>query len=494
MNLSCPIGKPAWLAACALVLAGTQEAHAEPPRPERMPIGPDQASFRPRPLLGVDGTAIAAPGVLPAPPPSRLIFLNDCKPGGCQIYVGSEDSRRNRSTVARRTSLVPEFPYTQGIWDATLACVRETYARFDIQVTDVDPCPDPNAGCTTPHWEVVVAGEPASISYPNPAGGVSPFDFRDCSIIENSITYAFAEVLGSSVDRLCWTIAQETAHSFGLDHELLGADPMTYLSSPSKKRFQDVLADCGEDTVRDCYCRTKQNSVQEILAIFGAAPPSPPTVDVTAPVSGTAVEPGFVVAADIEDTQGIAQVDLIVDGQVTLTLNSPPFAFNAPPSLPPGGHHVEIRATDLLGAVGSDTVDVLIGEPCDRPGDCSSLGETYTCVGGRCVPGPGAPGGLGEPCNGAIECVSGLCATKDMENHCAEPCSPGSDQCPGGFQCLDDGAGSGLCWPGTTGCLGCSTHAGAAGATPIVPIGAGLVIGAILIRRRRRVPAPRKTP
>lgn len=463
----------------ALAVAATI-AHAAPPLPERVPVGPSDANLWPRPALG----PAPGPGVLPAEPPSRTIFLNDCKPGGCQIYVGSEDSRRNRSTVARRTSLVPEFPYSQTTWDRTLACVRETYARFNITVTDVDPCPDPAAGCTTPHWEIVVAGQPSSISYPNDAGGVSPFDFQDCSIIENSITYAFAEVLGDDVDTLCWVIAQETAHSFGLDHELLGADPMTYLQSPASKRFQDTLADCGESSVRDCYCgRNKQNSVQEIMAIFGAAPPTPPVVEITSPTAGQAVEPGFVVAVEIQDDQGVNRVELLIDGQVNLTLETPPFAFNAPPSLAPGGHRIEVRATDVNGTPGSDAVEVLIGEPCDRPGDCASLGETYTCVGGRCVPGPGAPGGLGETCTGASECVSGLCATKDMENHCAEPCAPGADQCPGGFQCLDDGLGGGLCWPGEAGgCLGCATGGGA---SPIAPIGAGLVIGAILVRRRR---------
>ncbi len=459
-----------------LVLGVAAVAEAAP-RPERVPITKDQASLR-------------LPG---GPPPSRTIFMNDCKPGGCNIFVGSEDSRRNRSTVARRTSLVPEFPYSEATWAATLACVRETYAQFDITVTDVDPCPDPNSGCTTPHWEIVVAGQPADISYPNDAGGVSPFDFQDCSIIENSITYAFAEVLGNDVDTLCWVIAQETAHSFGLDHEFLGADPMTYLQNPSSKRFQNVLADCGEFEARQCYCgRNRQNSVAELLAIFGQAPPSPPTVEILTPLSGQGLEPGFVISAEVSDNQGIQLVEVLIDGNEITETVSPPYAFNAPASITSGAHTVEVRATDLFGAQGSAQVQVLVGGPCDDAEDCAPLGSTYTCVGGRCVPGPGAEGGLGEPCAEGNDCASTVCAVKDGENRCAYPCAPGGSDCPGGFQCLDTGGGNGLCWPGEGGgCLGCASGSGGdRGAQPIVPIAAGLVIGALLVRRRRVTVAP----
>jgi hypothetical protein len=458
-------------ATVATVLCLATAAHAAPAKPERVPIAGDQAH-----LSKAGG-----------PPPSRLIFMNDCKPGGCNIVPGNEDSRRNRSTIARRTSLVPEFPFSDAVWAETLACVRETYARFDITVTDEDPCPDPNSGCTTPHWEIVVAGTPADISYPNNAGGVSPFDFDECSIIDNSITYAFAEVMGNDPDVLCWVIAQETAHSFGLDHEFLATDPMTYISNPTSKRFQDTLADCGENEARQCYCgRNKQNSVAELFAIFGTAPPSPPTVEITAPVAGQGVDPGFRVGVEIEDTQGVQMVELVVDGVVTTTLLSPPWAFNAPADLVTGGHRVEVRATDLAGTPGTDSVEVLVGGPCDAEDDCAALGDTYTCVGGRCVPGPGTDGGLGEACDSPAECASGMCATLNGENHCAEPCSPGGvAQCPGGFACLENGAGGGLCWPTESGgCLGCSSG-GATGADPLLPIAAGLVIGALLVRRRR---------
>lgn len=466
------MAKPLLSVTIAVLAATAGVAAAERPLPAWEPIDASRASLTPP----------TAPGGLR----SKTIFLNNCKRnGGCSIVPGSENSRTNRSTVARRTSLVPPFAFSDTIWNKTVECVKKTYARFDIIVTDVDPCPDPNAGCTFEHWETVVAGSPADISYNGNAAGVSPFDFQNCSVIDNSITYAFADVIGPDVDELCWTIAQETAHSFGLDHEFLGEDPMTYLQSPPHKEFQDVEAQCGEFSARQCYCGfNRRNSVRELRAMFGAAPPSPPVVTIRSPRNGEAVEPGFPIAVEVADDQGIAQVELIVDGRSIITLQSGPFAFNGPGDLMSGAHTVEVRATDWNGTPGSGNVSVIIGEACEIPGDCAGIGENYTCVGGRCVAGPGAPGGLGEDCDAPTDCNSGVCATKGGENHCAEPCTLGSSECPSGFLCESDGAGGGLCWPGTEGgCLGCSTD-GQSG--PLAPIGIGLVLGALFLRRRSR--------
>lgn len=425
------------------------------------------------------------------PPPSRLIFMNDCKANnGCRIVPGRESSMTNRSTIADQISIVPPFTHSDQIWQRTLDCVKKVYARFDIRVTDEDPCPDPNSGCTTPHWEIIVAGRAEDIGYESSGGGVvggvSPFNRSTCPIIENSITYAFAEVIGPNVDQLCWTIAQETAHSFGLDHEFLATDPMTYLPNPPHKEFQDVEAQCGETAVRQCYCGySRRNSVRELLGIFGAAPPSPPVVTIVSPQAGASVDPGFPVVVELADDQGIAQVELLVDGVSVITLESPPFAFNAPATLLSGSHRVEVRATDWNGTPGAGTVEVRIGEPCTRPSDCSAAGDQYTCVGGRCVVGPGTPGGLGEPCTSATECDSRLCATSGSETYCAETCAVGSNDCPSGFACEAVGDGSGLCWPAPeAGCLGCASSGGRG--APVAPIGIGIVLAALCLRRRRR--------
>jgi MYXO-CTERM domain-containing protein len=126
---------------------------------------------------------------------------------------------------------------------------------------------------------------------------------------------------------------------------------------------------------------------------------------------------------------------------------------------------------------------VIVGDPCNNNSDCSAQGSDLVCVDGRCVPGSNTPGGLGSTCAGADECISGLCATKDGENKCVENCDLAADACPDGFSCLSNGAGGGLCWPGGGGCLGCATDGSP---SPTAPIGAGLLLAAVLVRRRRR--------
>jgi uncharacterized protein (TIGR03382 family) len=76
-------------------------------------------------------------------------------------------------------------------------------------------------------------------------------------------------------------MAQEVAHSFGLDHELLASDPMTYLDYAGERTFQDTMAFCGEYGGRMCgisgsVCRTKQNSVDLLMERVGPRPGGTP--------------------------------------------------------------------------------------------------------------------------------------------------------------------------------------------------------------------------
>jgi uncharacterized protein (TIGR03382 family) len=78
---------------------------------------------------------------------------------------------------------------------------------------------------------------------------------------------------------VCEIMAQEIAHSFGLDHEMLPSDPMTYLDYNGDRTFQDTMASCGEFADRMCgingnMCRQRQNSVallKQRLGVHGAS-------------------------------------------------------------------------------------------------------------------------------------------------------------------------------------------------------------------------------
>src|SRR6185503_5092563 len=70
---------------------------------------------------------------------SRTIFLNSCLPNGCTVYPGAEDSRTNHSSIPTRQALMTPWPHGTAAWGRLVQCVRDMYAPFNIQVTDVDP-------------------------------------------------------------------------------------------------------------------------------------------------------------------------------------------------------------------------------------------------------------------------------------------------------------------------------------------------------------------
>lgn len=472
----------------AMLLAVTQPALAEDndggmseitrPSRERMITDPGRAEF-----LSAD--QVAAGGSIN----SHLIYLNNCRPGGCVLRSGFEDSRANASSIISGARTIPALSagFSDSVWNEIVQCVRNMYAPFDIDIVDDDPCAG-STTCGVPHWESIVAGRPQDAGMGPNTGGVSPWT-NQCSsnIINNSITFTFAELYGPNVAEICWTVAQETAHSFGLDHEVLANDPMTYLGascpggSPTHA-FQNVAAPCGECSNRACTCDgNTQNSYQKILGIFGSATPSPPVVTIIDPLVGEAVGPGFSVEVTVADANGVASVRLEVDGQSSGTVTSVPYILDAPSNLSEGVHVVKVTAVDTQGTEGSTQINVVIGEPCETPGDCSEQGENLTCVGGRCVPGSGAPGGLGTDCEEGTECSSGRCEHSSEGSYCVEICTVGSDDCPGGFQCISGGGG--VCWPGEGdggGCLSTNND------TPTLPIMLGVTLAALLVRRRRR--------
>jgi hypothetical protein len=418
-----------------------------------------------------DGNAVAAVA-------SNVIYLNNCKPNGCMVSPGNENSAQNRSSIPDAPSTVQAFAYSDAVWNQIVSCVRESYAPFNVQIVTDRP--------TTPGYHMaIVAGRPQDVGMQNGVGGVSPFT---CGYITGGISYSFANVYGGDVDETCWTVAQETAHSWGLDHKFDNKDPMTYLQSgPSRKSFQNMAGSCGEFQARSCQCGgTQMNSFQDIMDTFGpSGPPTPPTVKITSPANGESVMAGFAVRADIMDDLGASRAELYIDGAKVGTASAAPWVFNAPTALSQGNHTVKVIGYDVAGTPGEASITVAIGHPCSDDSPCSNSAEA--CVDGRCVPGSGVDGGLGATCMNNAECKSGQCASDGGGNsYCVETCDPNKDGCPGDFGCITAGTG-GVCWPGAGDGGGCSTHGDPRGG--VIFLGFG--IGALMITRRKRLAARR---
>jgi MYXO-CTERM domain-containing protein len=200
--------------------------------------------------------------------------------------------------------------------------------------------------------EAVFGGSPGNIGMQQGVGGVSPFT-EDCAVIENSIVFTFTNVFPDDPQTVCEVMAQEVAHSYGLDHEMLASDPMTYLQYNGNRAFQDQTASCGEYQQRQCgingsVCRANQNSVQLLLARVGQSGDAvAPVLNWTSPEDGAVVAPGFAVEAAGTDNVAVTAATLYIDGTITDSqTGAGPFAFAAPATIADGQHLIRVEITD----------------------------------------------------------------------------------------------------------------------------------------------------
>jgi hypothetical protein len=415
--------------------------------------------------------ATSATSETAAPPlVSNTLYLNDCRPNGCGLLPGFDDSRTNHSSIAFMPTTMSAWPHSAVLWDQVVACVQSTFRPFDIDVVTDDP------GAAS-HFEVMVAGTFAEL---NPelegAGGVAPF--ISCGgTDDNVISFVFAQQ-SDDLEYLCGAIAQEAAHVWGLDHELNALDPMTYLDLGSLKRFQNTASECGTQIHQPQFCTCggeTQNSYAYLEQMFGATELPPSVVTIAAPANGAWVKPGFPVHVMIDSVLGGTSATLRIDGTEISTLSPGPFAFNAPLSIAGGTH--EINAVGVDGGNRSDSVSITVHvtEACSSSDPCA---DGAYCVGNFCVPGADVEGGLGAECLGNEACITRACASGNGEQLCVAPCDR-NDVCPDGFFCTGPDE-SRVCWPDRGG--GCATTPGREPPLLIL-LGIGMVV--LVVRRRR---------
>jgi len=299
---------------------------------------------------------IPANGLTTSLAQSRIIYLNR---KGVTLSPGNDDSARQTSSIISGRATIAPWGTSDANWQSLVACFKDEWSRFDVTVTDQDPG-------NAPHIEAVFGGSPGDIGMQSGVGGVSPFT-DDCGIIESSIVFTFTDVFPDDPQLICEVMSQEVAHSYGLDHEMLASDPMTYLSYNGHKTFQDMNASCGEYQNRPCgiggsTCRASQNSVQLLMQRVGAADLVAPTLAITAPADGATVAPGFEVDANASDNVGVASATLLIDGQAAgTTSGAGPFTFTTDAALANGQHTIEVQVVDPHGNQASQMFDVTVG-------------------------------------------------------------------------------------------------------------------------------------
>ncbi len=396
---------------------------------------------------------------------SHKLYLNDCQPNGCTVSPGADDSLTNHSSIPRSLVTLDAYAHDTAHWNELVACVRETFKPFDIEIVTEDPG-------TADHFEVMIGGTSRQLNPNLDAGGVAPF--VSCGATRNNaISFVFASST-SDINFLCGAVAQEACHVWGLDHELNAKDPLTYLELGSLKRFQNDDAQCGESDPRACRCGgSTQNSFRYMNDAFGLSPAlAQPTLQLARPFEGQWVKPNFPISGVLTSELTMIDASLSIDGDaIQSTLGV--IAFNAP-DLAAGPHEVSLSATDAGDRTLVASVNVNLLGTCSAAQSCAS---SFHCLGGFCLPGANQPGGLGATCVDNGECATGQCASDGTDSLCTGTCDDGGS-CPSGFTCLAD---SFVCWPEQNGTGGCTTGGGHP---------AGLLIGlcalGFVARRRRR--------
>jgi hypothetical protein len=276
---------------------------------------------------------------------SRIIYLNK---NGITLAPGDNDSRTNKSTMITRATTIPAWNVSDTTWNATVACMKELFAPFDVTIVTADPG-------ASPHIEAVFGGTPSMMAMPDTTTGVAPFK-SDCTPLENAIVFTFTAHIPQDARLACEIQAQEVAHAFGLDHERLPGDPMTYMRFDGNRSFQNQLAECGEDKARMCgvpnaaSCRGKQNSVQLLFERLGAkAMPgdfTAPTVTITSPANGATVAPGFEVTVNAADNTRVTMASIYIDNVPSGSSSTAPWTIKTPSSMVRGERIIKVEVTD----------------------------------------------------------------------------------------------------------------------------------------------------
>lgn len=297
-----------------------------------------------------EGVTFARQVIPAAAPPStvaqsKVIYLNR---GGVTLSPGDNDARTNRSTLIEQPTQIPAWTTSEANWNATVACMRELFAPFDVTVVTSDPG-------SVPHIEAVFGGTPTMMGMDDNVMGVAPFQ-SDCSILENAMVFTFTAAMVQNPRLACEVQAQEIAHAYGLDHERLPADPLTYMHYDGDRSFQNQLAECGEDKGRPCgvagspTCRGKQNSVQLLYERLGAkgvpGDDTPPAVSITSPADGATVAPGFAIEIAASDNTRVTMASIYVDDVPSGSASVAPWRLRAPQQMVPGVRKLRVEVTD----------------------------------------------------------------------------------------------------------------------------------------------------
>jgi hypothetical protein len=345
---------------------------------------------------------------------AHIIFLNFAGQQLTRAQPGQDDPDTGASWILTTNSVsykaFDASPYA-GQFNAAQAQTaivnyfKQFYSPFNVQVVTTRP--------SGVRYTMCMIGDNASTVLGSGAGsaaGVAPLDCGNQD--ESEITYAFSAglspnqtglSLSESLKAIAVTAAQETAHSYGLNHTNSTSDIMYPQLDPAQSAFQDQTLQLINNSGGTCNNATTQNSKQLLLANIGASngsmPTGPlPTVSFVAPTNNQTVPLGFTIIVNASESMGtIDHVDISSGTQTLFTWKTPPFRDDVQA---PGNGTYDITATafDSAGNFQAATVTFTASQtapaqqlpPCKGNSDCPN-GQMCNAS-GACVFASGTTG------------------------------------------------------------------------------------------------------
>lgn len=420
---------------------------------------------------------------------------------GATLTGGYDNATRNVSSIVysinKSSITVPAFDPSwystsksrdQVIADIT-ALVRTYYAPFNVDIVTARPT-------SGDYVMVAVGGLPGLINQPCGQAscvlGLAPLDCQTSSrgIAYNSqgdkeVVLAFSDAAqyqrGASYDMkvqiVAVTIAQESAHAYGLGHVNSSTDIMSPTATGQATGFNNQAV-AYADNQNCANGQGTQNSYQLLMQILGPAEPdtAPPTVAIVVPQDGATVGRSFTAQVQAADDQAVASVKLVLTGagaMQTTTLSTAPYQWNVTVEAD-GAWQLQATATDVAGNSASAT---------------SRFTVSGSVQGGGVDMAP-APGELGAACQSDGECHANYC----VRGLCSLTCDPrDAMSCPEGQKCVAAADGRPYCAApqGKNASKGCSVGSGLGGESeaPTAGLTLALVLGGLAFVLRRRAPA-----
>ncbi len=291
---------------------------------------------------------------------SNVFYLN--YDGVTIKYTGQEDDATQN--VSQFQDFAMSYaPYGDGAKRAASSqAVKADWAKYNVIITETRPGNGNYTMCVnTPT---------------NPFGGgvlgIAPLDCNDQQARNIVFAYHSANDQFPAATQAT-TMSQEIAHAFGLEHVKQPSDIMNPYNDGGDPSFIDqcFTLDAGGGQIlcnsqHNQFCAGAQNSHQELMWLFGASAPdlAPPSVNISFPADGQIFDAGasFTVTAEANDDVGVSNVEIFINGELTINDPSPPYAQPVQ-GIPAGTYTAYAIAHDQgLNATQSATVTFTVVE------------------------------------------------------------------------------------------------------------------------------------